>query len=346
VAEQLTTLGLRPYVRTMSSKNNWYSQWRTDTSDGMDYAFIYSDLDDSTGKITVQTSKFPYLFDAWSGKQSPIVHYTRTDSTIQIPLTLAANQSVIIGFSDKKDDVASPSEGTIASLPDNVVGYTYEPVSGAVNLHVSQSDTTGNVMLRDGSEVQLRAAAVPKPMKLTHWTLTAEKWAVPEDITDASVVAHKSNITVELPDLVSWLEISELAAVSGVGYYKTSFSWPPESPCHTNSSSLGASISFPPVKHTLRLLVNGNPVSIDYMSPTADISAYLREGHNDVDVVISTPMSNNMEPLLGNITIEGREPRIKVIKEYFEDLIVPNENGLIGEVLLTPYRKKVIPTRR
>lgn len=78
VSEQLSALSLQPYVRTVSSKNNWYSQWRTNTSDAVDYAFTYSDLDNASGNITVQTSGFPYLYDAWSGSRTAIAYYTRT----------------------------------------------------------------------------------------------------------------------------------------------------------------------------------------------------------------------------------------------------------------------------
>lgn len=187
----------------------------------------------------------------------------------------------------------------------------------------------------DGSEVELHAAVVPKPLKLTNWTLTVEEWAAPDEISDASAIARKTNTTVELPGLVSWLDIPQLTTVSGVGYYKTTLSWPPPgSPYPTNSSSLGASISLPPVKHTLRLFVNGILVSIDYTNPQADISSHLREGDNAIAVVVSTPMWNNMETVLGSITLEGREPRIKLILDHFRDVIVPNGNGLIGEVFV------------
>lgn len=91
-----------------------------------------------------------------------------------------------------------------------------------------------------------------------------------------------------------------------------------------------------PFGHIAVLCTNGQrKSSLDPAAPRADISAYLRKGINDVDIVVSTPLGNALVSVAGKL--RGAGPDLSLVKSALGvDLIVVRENGLVGKDVVRP----------
>lgn len=320
VATKLLGLGLRPQV-ALQTNGTWYTTWREDSQDGMDHAFVLCDANASTGTVDIASQKTPVLFDPWTGLKKPLLGYTRHKDRVVIPLSLAANQTIIIGFSEDGNSSAKHA----AQVPPSVLEYDSQ--SRAVRF--SASESSESLVLSDGKRINLPCAEVAASTSLSNWTLTAEHWEAPSNVSDASIIATKHNTTHHLSALVSWGQIEGLANSSGLGYYTTEINWPP-----TNGSANGAYLFFAPIAHTARLYVNGYQLPpLDLTAPRADLTAYLKEGSNEVTVVVPTTMWNYVRSIARDVeTVD-----VSLLTKIGSDLPGLSENGLIGEVKLVPY---------
>ena len=328
VADKLASLGLHPRV-TIQSNGTWYPTWREDEREGIDYAFIFCDGPASTGYIEVATMKTPYYFNPWTGERTPVLQYQRDRGHTLIPLTRSGNQTVIIAFSSKlHKDIDTPTFYA-TQVPSNILGYDYSRANGML-LHVSARKSDTPLVLSNGTHYDKLTKLRPsEAFDLSNWTLTAKHWEAPHNLFDGSIIAVKHNTTHSLKSLSSWTSISGLVNASGVGYYTTTMSWPPISGC-----AEGAYIVFPPIKHTLHVYVNGQRVPpLDYTAPKADIGGYLKEGQNEVVVVVPTTMWNYLRSTFDKLKSSGRPPLYAILGG------TPGlmDNGLIGSVEILPY---------
>lgn len=322
VAEKLRRLGISPRVEVRTN-GTWYPTWREEFC-GDEYALIFADGNASTGEVDIASTRRPYFFDSWSGESKPVFNYQQDDGRTVIPLQLAGNQTVVIGFRD--DDV--PFHAT--QTPENVQGYEYS--DNGVTLHVSADVANTSLVLSTGKQLDNPATNVSPASQLSSWTLTAEHWDAPANMSDASIIADKHNTTHQLDSLISWTEIPGLANASGVGYYTTTLYWPPQS-----GSADGAYIILPRILHACRLFINGNRVPpFDYSAPKADIGEYLHPGQNDVLAVVPTVMWNYIRSIFGQIENAGLPPLLSAVSSNLPGL---SDNGLIGTVHVVPYVK-------
>ncbi|KAL4960023.1 uncharacterized protein BDV14DRAFT_205135 [Aspergillus stella-maris] len=348
IAERLEFLNVYPRV-SVETNGTWYPVYRTDNETGTEHVFLFSDSPStSTGSITIHSTKKPYTFNAWNGQRTSVLQYTFNNKTgtTTIPVTLASNQTAIFALSDDlSDEIDTPSTHAI-SLPESVMGYNYTAARGLA-LHISPSsststsasNTTQGVHFANGkvhSLTQIKSSTNTSPMNLSNWTLQAEHWSAPSNLSAAHIPANKYNTTHSLSScgakLPSWLEIPGLRNVSGVGYYSTSFTWSPD--MNGTEAEAGAYISLPPSSHGLMVYINGHKISgVDFANPTANIGPFLIAGKNKVEVVVPTVMWNYIKTLYPNIEIAGSDPLLSTTGSLPSDV----ETGLIGVVRILPY---------
>lgn len=331
VASVLQSIGIVPRAQ-VSSNSTWYTTWRSTAS--ADYVFIYNDgAGSSAGSIKFASTATPYVFDPWTGAQTAILNYTVQTDTIEISITLAANQSTIITFSATPiPDVEVPSAHFI-QVPDSVIGFSYSNSSGLMAKTTNSSSPSSSQVLltSDGTQTPFNSSDVPLSFALQSWTLIAEHWDPPSNISDVNTIATKSNTTHSLSSLIPWDQITGLANTSGLGYYNTTFSWPPATGSVTNST--GAIIDFGPIVHTLQVQVNGRALPVlDITSATFDITPYLITGANTVEAKIATTLYNVLAPIWTQLRSSGTYPA--VTQPTLPTAIV---QGLVGQVLITPY---------
>ncbi|KAI8317095.1 hypothetical protein K4K59_011003 [Colletotrichum sp. SAR11_240] len=332
IAEKLEGLGLKPRVG-VKTNGTWHTTWRQDSSGNISYAYVFSDAEYSNGELIVQSGGIPYFFDAWTGAREPVLYYTTEGSTTTIPLTLAGNQTKIIGFANScLGDVVTP-EFHFTKLSDNVLGYRADDQGIVVHAAASADPTT--ITLSTGGNFCYSTDAASS-FELTSWDLVLEHWEAPEDMYDAAVAAVKRNTTHHLDGLVSWTEIPAATNTSGVGYYFANFTWPPSPSAETNAS-VGAYIQFSPALNSITLEVNGARVHpLDPTNPVADISTYLVEGDNHVLAIVPSTMWNYLRSILGDIKNLGATP-FGPGETLSVDMISNTENGLVGAVNIIPY---------
>lgn len=345
VAEKLSALGLSPQIQVQTD-GKWLTTWREDSSSGIDYALIFCDSNTSSGYITVTGSakdKVPLYLNAWTGARSPVFTYNVTDHALTLPVSLQGNQTMIIAFSPRGlNESGEPKTHAIETSP-SVIGATYDQRDGwAAHVANQGSDTTHErIHLSSDRYIELpQHQRTASPFNLTNWQLVAEHWEAPTNLSDAKTIARKHNTTHELTTLVSWSQIPILRNASGLGYYSTTFQWPPNTHGRVNGTADGAYIVFPSILHAIQLSINRHRVPpLDYTDAKADISQYLKAGTNEVLAVVPTTMWNYIRSILPEIRDQGHLPGLLV-----EGLPVPgiSENGLVEEVSVIPYSKLVI----
>ncbi|KAE8137002.1 hypothetical protein BDV38DRAFT_293566 [Aspergillus pseudotamarii] len=345
VADKLSALGLSPHIQVQTD-GRWLTTWREDSSSGIDYALIFCDSNTSSGYITITGSakdKVPFYLNAWTGAMSPVFTYNVTDHALTLPVSLQGNQTMIIAFSPR--GLNKSGEPTVHAIetPPSVIGATFDQSNGWVAHVTNQGSepTPERIHLSSDRYVELpQHQRTASAFNLTNWHLVAEHWETPTNLSDANTIARKHNTTHELPALVSWSEIPILRNASGLGYYTTTFQWPPTTHAGIDGAAEGAYIVFPSILHSIQLSINGHRVPpLDYTDAKADISRYLKGGTNEVRAVVPTTMWNYIRSILPEIRDQGHLPGLLV-----EGLPVPgiSENGLVEEVTVIPYSKLLI----
>lgn len=331
VAETVSSLGIKP-LTSVKANATWYTLWRKDDNKHEDYVLVYNDyssgiptgVSDSEGTVEFQSVGKPYIYDAWTGEQTPILNYTQTKTSTTIFFRLAANQAAVVAFRNKE----RPTYHAV-STPRNVLAI--EASHSGLVAHVSYTSDkhAGHVTTSDGKRHSVKATTA-KPFELKQWTLTAEHWDPPTSLEDIDTIAVKQNTTHQLSKLTSWQNIEGLEHVSGRGYYKSSFKWPP------SKDASGAVISFGPIVHTIRVVVNGHTIpALDTTSATVDISKYLVKGTNKIQAVVSTTLANVMTPIWEDLRTVSVPPT-----GIFGSSTKPSgttDYGLLGSVVMTPY---------
>ncbi|GKZ68760.1 hypothetical protein AnigIFM50267_003505 [Aspergillus niger] len=331
LAATLRSLGILPRT-SVSANRTWYTTWRHDTKTLTDYVYVYNDAAGvpfgggiSSGTISFETTGTPFLYDTWSGDISALSIYQKSENHVTIPLTLAGNQSVIIGFHKNSQPTLHLQNST-----GGILGATGNATSLTVLRSVDQESR--DIYLSNGKSVTLAPMLTPT-ITLGNWTLIVESWTAPSDLYNVELGPKRTNQTFDLPTLLPWNQVSaSLANASGIGYYSTTFDWPPQA---TNGTVSGAIIDVGPIVHTARVTVNGHvlpPGEITWAK--WDIGNFLRRGQNTVEVVVSTPLGNVLRTYWDKLETSGK----------LATAVVPSppdeaDYGLIAPVKIIPYRK-------
>jgi hypothetical protein len=337
LAAKLASIGVYPATKFESATPSWYTLQRSDAGNEIDFYYIYNDapyspLGEGFSNATIEfnSTGYPYTFDAWTGERAPILTYKQSNVSTTIPITLAGNQSTIIALSQQPLTDHKPTTH-LESVSNNVLGSTVLD-NGSILLKA----TGGSISYKtvSGKSVDL---SVPKtnPITLTNWNLIVEHWDPPSDLLNIEDGAAKHNTTHTLPHLISWQQVPGLQNVSGRGFYSTSFRWPSSSTCLLHNSSVGATIDFGPVVHTLSVQLNGQSLPpLDVTSATADISQWLVEGENTVLAEVATPLGNVLRSIWDQLMTSGTGP-----SNYVRGVPAPvaGNYGLIRDVTIQPY---------
>lgn len=332
LAESLWNIGITPRTtifRNGASNTTWFTNWREDLNNSMTYVFVYNDATGlsrgsgmSMGNITFQVSGTPYFYNAWTGEKTPVVIYTQYKNTTTVNITLAGNQTTILAFDRKTNDVlpvkhVKYSSGQLRTMSNHryLVNYGNKPCSAK---------------LSNGSTISVPSSNL-SPVMLKNWTLVVESWTAPANLYNVEGTV-KTNSTYKLSTLVPWNQISNanLSHVSGRGYYSTSFVWPPSS----SVIAIGAQLELGSIIHTARAYLNGVALPpLDVTDATADLTPYLRKGVNELEVVVATPYGNALSPIWSSLRSYGDAPNVLAGATAPEVM----EYGLVGDVSIIPF---------
>jgi hypothetical protein len=333
LSSQLLSQHLNPRVETRTN-GTWYTTF-TETDDAS-YVFIFADLVASQGNITVSDTRNPYWLNPWTGETLPVVLYNRFEDSLVIPLSLAGNQTAILAFSKEINcHVPDPIVHVTSSSP-YILGADVKS-EDSLTLHVTHTPSSVDVALSNGSIYEVDASTVPPPFDINDWTLVAEHWEAPKNISSDSLDTVKYNTTHNLTSLQNWVDIPALVNVSGIGYYTATLEWPPKSGTNINGTALGAYVSFGRIVHSIKVLINDNQLPpIDLNNAIVDVSSYLRNGTNSVTVIVPTTLSNYLFTILDELRSAGNEPFLLLWSTLGLYQPQPKSSGLLGPVTVTP----------
>lgn len=338
LSQLLTSISLDPQIRT-EINGILHLTWREDVVSGVDYAFLFCDGVPCRGKIHVSSTKRPYILNPWTGDKSPALVYSLKENKTVLPIDLQGNQTFIIVFSDQSLQGSIMPAFHATEAPYNLLGYSYDNEK-KLELRLSQPRAgQQRFTLSTGQSLSLANSSSPLPsFELRNWTLTAEHWEAPENISDASIIANKHNNTHSLPSLSAWTNIPGLQNASGVGYYAASFPW------QATNGSEGAYIRFSRVLHAVTVYVNGNRLPpLDYNAAKADIGPYLLHGENHVLVIAPTTMWNYLRSIFSQLRHVGQPPLLEQLAGFQGTELPPKVDvGLIGTVSIIPYKSYLV----
>lgn len=337
LAETLASIGVYPSARFQSPTPSWYTCLRSDVGNGIDYYFVYNDAmysppGEGTSKAVVEFNStwYPYVFDTWTGEQTPVLSYTQSNGLTIIPMALAGNQSTVIAFSKKP--LTGPVPTThLESVSDNVIGMSLLD-NGTISLKTTGGSVTYKVA--GGKDT---AAHLPETQAITlgNWKLIAEHWDPPVNLSVIEGGTVTYNTTHALPHLVSWQQVPGLQNVSGRGFYSTSFQWPPSGLDSRKTQPDGAFIDFGPVLHTLSVWVNGHELPpLDVTSAKADITQWLVKGENTVKANIATTLNNVLRTIWDDLMTSGTRAADPVAGAPAPAIV---DSGLIKDAIVQPY---------
>lgn len=336
LAVSLANLGITPRVK-VSADRPLYTYWREDANASVSYAYIYNDAWDSEmgegaaeGSVTFNTTGVPYIYDAWTGEIAPILAYQESEAGMTIPMMLAGNQSAVIAFHHNE---TAPSGPRLLSVPAEVYSATSASsnTSNSASVVLKAGNTTSStpVLLTNGTTLTLPTP--PAPFNLTGWNLTVESWTQPDDPTVDQTVSKKSNSSYNIQDLQPWNQISDsLRNVSGRGFYTTTFTWPPANTSGADTSASGAMLDLGAIFNTARVWVNGEQMPpLDPTAARLDLGGCLKEGDNEVLVVVTTTLGNALVPLTDEIRSSGTL--------WLGPVPTEQGYGLVYPVVVMPY---------
>ncbi|CAG8936063.1 unnamed protein product [Penicillium salamii] len=330
LASKLKALGIRPRVEVSTPSNaTWYPVMRTENS--TDYVFVFSKGSAAQGYLRVNSTKTPYSLNSWTGERTALLNYKVHEGYTSIPVMLARNQTTAFAFSNDWETEALTPVSHAVHVSSGVIGYNFTTQKELV-VHVATSANPGNQSLKlsNGKRYKISPNTEVSSFDLRDWNLIAEHWEAPQNMSDATVIADKRNTTHHLTSLVSWLDIPGLHNASGVGYYSSHFSWPPQSVKNTGSID-GAYLALPQISHGLKLFVNGQAMhALDFAHPMIDIGPFLHNGSNHITAVVPTLMWNYIRSIYDELEISGSKPLLTPLPGNVD-------TGFIGDVKVIPY---------
>ncbi|PYI20353.1 secreted protein [Aspergillus violaceofuscus CBS 115571] len=342
LAQTLQSLNLHPRT-AIATNSTVHTTWRYDPTTKASYIYIFNDAAGrpansstaSSGTITFATTGTPHVYDAWTGAVSGIAIYNQSAAHTTIPINLAGNQTLIIGFHHTPNPNTPPPHIPIPNLPHTTLPEaTLSTQHNLTTLTLKRTYSTSPLTLplstSSNKTLPLSPILTP-PIQLKKWTLTLESWTPPADIYNITPGPTRTNTTYpNLNTLLPWSSLNPaLQNVSGIGYYTTTFTL---SQKHTQQGGGGAILDLGRISHAVRVKVNGQAIGpVDLSAARKDIGAWVRAGRNTVEVVVASPLGNVLRAYWGVVGSGG--------KGAAETGALPGvaEYGLVGTAWVVPY---------
>ena len=272
-------------VSTTPGTSLLYNHRRTGDADI--YFIASRNKDSGSATCTFRVSgKVPELWHPDTGVIETLPIYQEKDGNTVLPLTFDPFDSVFVVF---RSPAASHSQRVTSVLRDGV------EVAGVASGNTVQLRQTDNgkllatvrepgaytLNMADGRKQEFNVEAIPAAKELTGpWELTfPPNWGAPAKVA--------------LGKLISWAEHNE----PGVRYFSGTASYRKQVECSASELGKGRRIilELGKVKNLAQVVVNGRDCGVVWKEPfSADITAFLHAGNNDLEIRVSNLWQNRM----------------------------------------------------
>ncbi|OAG01255.1 uncharacterized protein CC84DRAFT_280989 [Paraphaeosphaeria sporulosa] len=265
------------------------------SSDGVDYIYFFNDQDESPrcGATVEAAGVVPFVYNGYTGTQSPLLQYTTSDTHISLAPTLKANETLIIAL---HRNVPQPACTMVQSSP-----YIRSVNALEGNLHAIVTHSPYVLATSTGKTKQFDTS-LPQTINLTTWNLTVEDW---HSAPDRFAIENEiTNHTFSNISLVPWSQISAaLQPVSGIGCYTTTFAAPSEA----DFSALVGYLSLPLIQHTARVFLDGEWLGpIDTANPIVPLHGLEKDRQYELRVDVSTTLFNRVKAEADQVWMVGQ----------------------------------------
>ncbi|KAI1843421.1 hypothetical protein JX265_013303 [Neoarthrinium moseri] len=318
----------RANLSASSNASGLYTFWTSDTEHKSEYVYLYNTGADAIFNVTftVPCDTKPVVLNAWNGEQIPIALYEATSHGITTEVRLKANQTTIVAFQPMQGTTPAALHAVARSPNVEAIRLTD---SGCLEAWVSNFSEAW-VTLSNGIRATLLGPNITDEgvKALGPWDLVVEAYGPSANNDTLEGVVTTINVGT-LEDLRPWTKIAGIQNASGIGTYSSRFRL-------SKDSKEAVIISFGPVLNTLRAWVNGKQVPpIDPANPVVDISKFVVDGDNSIEVAVTTTLFNAVKANVDRIFSIGYGPQSPTYYtgEDWQDF------GLIGPVELRILRK-------
>ena len=306
----LATAGVRPAVAPARSGAALGLLRRK--AGAVSYDFVYnrskSVVEDD---LTLQGAGRPYRLNTWTGAIEPLGTFTAAAGSVTVHVRIAPNDAVVLMLKPE----ATPTHAVTST------GEVLAPL-------ILRADHNGHydATLDNGAEVSADITGLAAAQPLNNWTLQAQTWTPGANQyttvkTDQAPITLTAGTDGKLP---SWREITSLTQSSGLGTYTTSVTLPA-----TWQAADGAYLSLGDVLDTATVTVNGAEVVVNQSDRgRIDLGRTLRAGENTIVIRVATTLFNAVRKT-GDSNYQTADWQ---------------RTGLIGPVVLTPYRDTALQT--
>lgn len=328
----LSRIDIKPRVFLNCSTSPVLSVYRS--TDDIDYIYLFNDQSGSTRcSVTISASRVtPYLYNAWTGAQRPLLQYSASNSTFSFSVEFHSNETAIIAL--HPNDSGSQN------------GYTSSSDS-LVSLEASENETlalvTGPAVITSSTgQVHRLQPRLTGTHTLTNWNLVIEDWHSASNrlLVETQITNHSFINTTLVPwnRLVSPIDGSSLEKVSGVGHYTTELIVP-ATPSNSSHGLFGI-LKLPLIQHTARVYIDGNlQPPVDPVNPIAQLDGLIPGTTHQLRIEITTTLFNRIKAEPNSTWVVGQTAG--QLQPLYATLPFM-EYGLVGDVNITWGEKMVI----
>ncbi|KAF9886174.1 hypothetical protein FE257_012000 [Aspergillus nanangensis] len=298
----LQRLGIAPVVEYDQS-----ALIHTRRKDGdLDHYFFVSNssserVDQTVSIPTRHANVVPVQLDPWTGNATVLPVYSVADGRLHIPITLQPYQSSLISVVP----LSGPNtQHAVNSTADSVI---WEPGTGRLIVRTTDPGSV-TTTLNNGETYKTTLDAALPELDLSNWELTVDDWQPADgDGTTGNITATKYvRHTLTLTSLTDWTAIEDLQDVSGNGTYSTTFTLGTTETPYSNRT--GAYLALEKFNGSFRTKVNGISLpALDQMALQYDISQWLKNGSNSIEIEVATSLLNRMRIVQPDIYTPDRQ---------------------------------------
>jgi len=274
------------YVPTTPGTSLLFNHRRTEDADI--YFIAGRNKDSGSATCTFRVSgKVPELWHPDTGVIETLPIYQEKDGNTVLPLTFDPFDSVFVVF---RSPAASHSQQRVTSVLRDGVEVAGVASGNKVQLHQTDDGKllatvrepgAYTLNMANGSRQSFSVGPIPAARELTGpWKLSfPPNWGAPANVT--------------LDKLISWAEHNE----PGVRYFSGTARYRKQVECSASELGKGRRIilELGKVKNLAQVFVNGRDCGVIWKEPfSADITAFLHAGNNDMEIRVTNLWQNRM----------------------------------------------------